>query len=251
MTRISSMALGVLLPGALFAQKPTTTTPVKTPAKPVVAKPAPPVLKNLNDSASYAVGISVGNFYKQQGIKSINANLVSKAITDLMQGGKPLLDESTANAVMNKYMSQMQAEKCRPNMEAGEKFLAENIKRPGVMTTPTGLQYEVLREGTGEKPGPTDSVTCHYRGTFLDGNGFDNSYDRGEPITFPLNGVIRGWTEGLQLMAVGSKYKFYIPYNLGYGESDMMSIPGGSTLVFEVELLNVKRSQPVADAPKQ
>lgn len=252
MTRIHSLALGLMLPGAVFAQSQTTKTPAtKLPAKPVAAVPAPPVLKTLIDSASYAVGVSVANFYKQQGITKINASLVSKAINDLLQGGKPLLDENAANAVMNKYMSQMQAEKSMPNIEAGEKFCAQNKLRPEVKTTASGLQYEVLQEGTGEKPGPTDSVTCHYRGTFLDGKGFDNSYDRGQPITFPLNGVIPGWTEGLQLMSVGSKYKFYIPYKLGYGEFDMMSIPGGSTLVFEVELLGVKRAQPIADAPKQ
>ena len=197
------------------------------------------------------MGISVASFYKQQGITRINANLVAKAINDLMQGGKPMLDEATANAVMNKYMSQMQSEKSRPNIEVGEKFLAQNKLRAEVKTTASGLQYEVLRDATGEKPGATDSVTCHYRGTFLDGNPFDNSYDRGEPITFPLNGVIPGWTEGLQLMSVGSKYKFYIPYKLGYGEFDMMSIPGGSTLVFEVELLGVKRAQVATEAPKQ
>jgi FKBP-type peptidyl-prolyl cis-trans isomerase FklB len=261
MTRISSMVLGILIPGALLAQNSTTTSPVKSPAKAPVktvnTKPAPPppppppALKNLIDSASYSVGISVASFYKQQGITRINANLVAKAINDLMQGGKPMLDEATANAVMNKYMSQMQSEKSKPNIEAGEKFCAENKLRPEVKTTATGLQYEVLRDSAGEKPGPTDSVTCHYRGTFLDGRPFDNSYDRGEPITFPLNGVIPGWTEGLQLMSVGSKYKFYIPYKLGYGEFDMMSIPGGSTLVFEVELLGVKRAQVATEAPKQ
>lgn len=251
MKRISSLALGFIIPGALLAQKPTTPSPVKAPAKPAVAAQAAPALKNLVDSASYAVGVSVANFYKQQGITRINANLVAKAINDLMQGGKPLLDENTANAVMNKYMSQMQAEKSKPNKEAGEKFLAQNKLRAAVMTTATGLQYEVLSEGTGEKPGPTDSVTCHYRGTFLDGKPFDNSYDRGQPITFPLNGVIPGWTEGLQLMSVGSKYKFYIPYMLGYGEFDMMSIPGGSTLIFEVELFGVKRATAPTEAPKQ
>lgn len=234
-----------MLPGIALAQKPGTPVTPKpagktAPAAKVVTPP--PVLKTLLDSASYAVGISVANFYKQQGINRINAKLVSKAIEDQIEGKKLLMDETTANAVMNKFMSQMQAEKSKPNIEAGEKFLAQNKLRPEVKTTASGLQYEVLREAEGEKPGATDSVTCHYRGTFLDGKGFDNSYDRGEPITFPLNGVIPGWTEGLQLMTVGSKFKFYIPYKLGYGEFDMMSIPGGSTLVFEVELLGVKRA---------
>jgi FKBP-type peptidyl-prolyl cis-trans isomerase FklB len=252
MKPISILGMALLVPGLAVAQKPGTPSTPKPVAKTTApVQPTPPLLKTLLDSASYAVGISVANFYKQQGINKINANLVSKAISDQLQGGKTLMDETTANAVMNKFMSQMQAEKSKPNIEAGEKFCAENKLRAGVITTASGLQYEVLQEGTGEKPGATDSVTCHYRGTFLDGKPFDNSYDRGEPITFPLNGVIPGWTEGLQLMSVGSKYKFFIPYKLGYGEFDMMSIPGGSTLVFEVELLGVKRAQAAPEAPKQ
>ena len=243
MNRVISTSMIVLIPGMVWGQKITNLPTNKPGTAPAAAtKPAPPVLKNLLDSASYAVGLSVANFYKQQGINKINPNLVSKAISDQLKGEKMLMDEQTANAVMNKFMSQMQAEKSRPNIEAGEKFCAENKKRAEVITTASGLQYEILRVGSGENPGPTDSVTCHYRGTLLDGKPFDNSYDRGEPITFPLNGVIAGWTEGLQLMSVGSKYKFYIPYKLAYGEFDMMSIPGGSTLVFEVELLGVKKA---------
>ncbi|MFM7671722.1 MAG: FKBP-type peptidyl-prolyl cis-trans isomerase [Bacteroidota bacterium] len=252
MKRMSFIGLVVLMPGVLLAQNSVSPQTIKKNPKPVSpTKAAPPLLKNLIDSASYAVGVSVANFYKQQGITRINGSLVSKAINDQMSGGKMLMDESTANAVMNRYMSQMQAEKSKPTIQAGQKFLTQNKLRKEVITTASGLQYEVLQEGSGEKPGPTDSVTCHYRGTFLDGRGFDNSYDRGEPITFPLNGVIPGWTEGLQLMSVGSKYKFYIPYKLGYGEFDMMSIPGGSTLVFEVELLGIKRAQASLEAPKQ
>jgi FKBP-type peptidyl-prolyl cis-trans isomerase len=129
------------------------------------------------------------------------------------------------------------------NKQEGELFLAQNKKRPEVKTTESGLQYEVLVQGNGEQPTAADTVTCHYRGTFLDGKGFDNSYDRGQPISFPLTGVIRGWTEGLQLMNTGSKYRFYIPYTLGYGEFDYMSIPGGSMLIFEVELIDIKRKK--------
>jgi FKBP-type peptidyl-prolyl cis-trans isomerase len=206
-----------------------------------VAKPAASPLKNMNDSASYAIGISVANFYKQQGFTKINSALVTKGCSDIMNGKKPLFDDATATNVMNSYMSKVQAEKSKPNMEAGEKFLAKNKLKPRVKTTPSGLQYEVVTEGTGPKPTADDSVTCHYRGTFIDGKGFDNSYDRGAPITFALHGVIPGWTEGLQLMSVGSKYKFYIPYNLAYGAFDYMTIPGGSALVFEVELLDVKK----------
>jgi FKBP-type peptidyl-prolyl cis-trans isomerase len=212
--------------------KPATST--KTPA---------PALKNMNDSASYAVGISVGNFYKGQGVKKLNTSLVTKAITDILEGKKPLLTDTEVNTVMNNYLNQLQAQKARTTIEAGEKYLAQNKLRAGVKVTASGLQYEVITEGTGEKPTASDSVTCNYRGTFIDGKGFDNSYDRGQPITFSLGGVIRGWTEGLQLMSVGSKYKFYVPYTLGYGPSDYMSIPGGSALVFEIDLLAVKKKQ--------
>lgn len=212
----------------------------KPAAKPA-AKPAVPVLKTLNDSASYAVGVSVANFYKQQGVKKLNTALVSRAINDILGNKKPLIDDAAANTVMNNYMTMLQAEKSKSTIEAGEKFLEKNKLKPGVKTTASGLQYEVITEGTGEKPTAADSVTCHYRGTFLDGKGFDNSYDRGQPITFALSGVIPGWTEGLQLMSVGSKYKFYIPYKLGYGAFDYMTIPGGSMLTFEVELLEVRK----------
>lgn len=220
------------------AQKPVAKTAAKTPVK--QATPAP-VLKTLNDSASYAVGISISNFYKQQGVTQINTALVSRAINDIMGNKTPLMDDNTANTVMNNYLNKLQQEKSKSTIVAGENFLAANKQRPEVKTTPSGLQYEVVREGSGEKPNAVDSVTCHYRGTLVDGTPFDNSYDRGEPITFELNRVIPGWTEGLQLMTVGSKYKLYIPYTLGYGTHDVGAIPGGSCLIFEVELLDVKR----------
>ncbi|OSZ77365.1 hypothetical protein CAP36_13285 [Chitinophagaceae bacterium IBVUCB2] len=216
------------------------TGSTKPVAKPVAKVPAP-VLKNIYDSVSYAAGVSVANFYKQQGIKKLNTVMVSKAVNDVLGGKKPLLDDQACNTVMNSYMSKLQAEKSKPNIEEGQKFLAQNKLKPGVKTTASGLQYEVITEGNGQKPTSADSVTCHYRGTFINGTGFDNSYDRGAPITFALTGVIPGWTEGLQLMTPGSKYKFYVPYTLGYGAFDYMSIPGGSMLIFEVELLEVKK----------
>ncbi len=228
----------------LKAQTGTTKPATKPVAKPVtkpVAKAPVPVLKNMYDSVSYAAGVSVANFYKQQGIKKLNTVMVSKAVNDILGGKTPLLDDQACNNVMNSYMSKMQAEKSKPNIEAGQKFLAQNKLKPGVKTTASGLQYEIINEGSGERPSGTDSVTCHYRGTFINGSGFDNSYDRGAPITFSLAGVIPGWTEGLQLMTPGSKYKFYVPYTLGYGAFDYMSIPGGSMLIFEVELLEVKK----------
>jgi len=199
------------------------------------------ILKTLTDSASYAIGMNAGNFYKTMGITKLNTSLVSKSINDILNGKKPLCTNETANIIMNKYMNAEQEEKSKSTIDEGNKFLSQNKLRAGVNTTANGLQYEVMTQGTGAKPVATDSVTCHYRGTLLNGTVFDDSYARGQPITFALNGVIRGWTEGVQLMNVGSKYKFYIPYTLGYGPYDYGNIPGGSMLTFEVELLAVKK----------
>jgi len=233
MKKIVASAILIASFSAAFAQ----------PKKPVAKVEPVFTLKTLSDSASYAIGVSVANFYKQQGINKLNTTLVSKGINDILGNKKALLDDAACNNVMNTYMSKMQAEKSKPRIDSGTNFLAKNKMNPGVKTTATGLQYEVITEGTGEKPTAADSVTCHYKGTLLNGTVFDNSYDRGQPITFSLGGVIPGWTEGLQLMSVGSKYKLYVPYTLGYGAFDYGPIPGGSLLIFEVELLNVTKKQ--------
>lgn len=227
-----------LMIAALGAQAQKTATAKKPAAKPV-AKPAP-VLKTLSDSASYAIGVSVANFYcRQQGITGLNTAVIARAINDVMGNKQVLLNDVDANTAMMRFINQAQEQKSKPNIAAGEKFLAANKARAGVKTTPSGLQYEVITEGTGAKPTAEDSVTVHYRGTLLDGTEFDNSYKRGEPITFALAGVIRGWTEALQLMPAGSKYKLYIPQQLAYGTNEVGSIPAGSLLIFEVELLQV------------
>jgi FKBP-type peptidyl-prolyl cis-trans isomerase len=218
----------------------------KTPAKkPVTKKTTAPTstLKNLTDSASYAIGLSVANFYNQQGLKSINTAMVSKAISDVYNKKKPLIDETQANEVIMSCMNEAQMAKSKPIVSAGEEFLRKNRANPSVKTTTSGLQYEVVKEGTGPKPSATDTVTVHYRGTLIDGTEFDNSYTRGEPATFPLNRVIPGWTEGVQLMSTGSKYKLYIPYQLGYGLNGQGPIPPGSVLVFEVELISIAGKQ--------
>jgi FKBP-type peptidyl-prolyl cis-trans isomerase FklB len=216
---------------------------VNTPVKPTVAKPAAPVLKTLNDSASYAVGVSVANFYKQQGIKTINTSLLSKAVNDILAGKTPLLDDATANMVMNNYMTKIQAEKSKPTIEEGQKFLAKNKLRPGVKTTASGLQYEIITQGTGIKPALEDTFVANYRGTYINGEEFDASSRRGIPLTYGMNQVIPGWTEALMLMPVGSKYKIYVPYNIAYGAYDYNGIPGGSMLIFDLELLDVKKKQ--------
>ncbi len=205
---------------------------------------------NKIDSNSYAMGLSFGAYYKQMGVTSVNTALIAKGINDVFANRKPAFDDNAANSVMNSYLMKLQAQKSQPNIVAGENFLQQNKTKPGVKTTQSGLQYEVITEGTGPKPSDQDSVTCHYKGTLMDGTEFDNSYSRGMPITFSLHGVIPGWTEGLQLMPEGSKYKFYVPYTLGYGAFDYGPIPGGSMLTFEVELLHViKHNVPVNDAP--
>lgn len=208
-----------------------------------IAKSPAPVLKNQFDSASYAIGMSVASFYKQQGITKLNPAMVNKGMNDEFAGTKPVIDHALANDVLSRYLNSLAEQKAKVNIEEGRKFLEQNKTKPGVHTTASGLQYEVITEGTGPKPTALDSVTCHYKGTLLNGTEVDNSYSRGAPITFSLNGVIAGWTEGIQLMSVGSKYRLWIPYNLAYGPSGYSSIPGGATLYFEVELLDVKKNQ--------
>jgi FKBP-type peptidyl-prolyl cis-trans isomerase FklB len=193
-------------------------------------------LKNITDSASYALGLSVANFYKQQGFKNLNTALIAKAINDVQAGRKPMFTEEQANECIMFYMNPAM----KTTIAEGNRFLAGNSKKSGVKTTASGLQYEVLKDAQGARPRATDTVVVNYAGTLLNGTEFDNSYKRGQPIEFALNGVIKGWTEGLQLMSVGSKYKFYIPYSLGYGLNGNGPIPGGAALVFEVELLNIK-----------
>lgn len=229
-----SLMLSSIFASAQISTKPKTIAPIKP------ATPAKSLLKNLVDSASYAMGMSAASFYKEQGITNINTKILSVAINDILSGKKTLIDETAINTIMNKMMTKVQEDKAKPAIDSGMAFLARNKKRPGVKTTASGLQYEIITEGTGIKPAAVDTFVCHYRGTLLNGTEFDASYTRNQPLTMAVNQVIRGWTEGLQLMNTGSKYKFYIPYNLAYGPFDNGAIPGGSTLIFEVELLAIK-----------
>ena len=249
MKQITLVVLLIVSTVSLMAQstKPKTPvkTPVKTPAKPAI--PVTPVLKTFNDSVSYAIGFASANMYKPQGSATFktnfNGNLVAAGMNDGFGGKQSMLDQYTAGMIMNKWMSQLMEVSVKPNIDSGAAFLARNKKRPEVKTTASGLQYEVIKEGDGIRPTAEDTFVCHYRGTLLNGTEFDASYHRNQPLTYPMNSVIRGWTEGLSLMTVGSKYKFYIPYTLAYGPQDNGPIPGGSTLVFEVELLDVKKKQ--------
>ncbi|MEO7922132.1 MAG: FKBP-type peptidyl-prolyl cis-trans isomerase [Chitinophagaceae bacterium] len=226
--------------------QPGKTTPAKTtPGKTTPAKTAP-LLKNANDSLSYVLGEVAAFNLIQQGLGNIKINSTAfmRALTDIQGKKQTLIDDVTANTMLNNYMAKADEEKAKTVIAEGEKFLAKNKLKPGVKTTASGLQYEVIKEGTGIKPTLVDTFVAHYRGTLLNGTEFDASYNRNEPLVYPMTKVIAGWTEGLQLMAIGSKYKFYVPYNLAYGTRDQgASIPGGSMLIFELELLDVRRKQ--------
>ena len=196
--------------------------------------------KTQMDSLSYGLGILLGQNLKQLEIENIDAATLSMAIDDLLKGRDLKMTPEQANMLVSNQMAAAAEKKAGPAIEEGRKFLAENGKKPGVITTASGLQYEVLTAGTGETPKLSDKVTTHYKGTLINGKQFDSSYVRGEPATFPVSGVIKGWTEALQLMKVGDKWKLYIPYDLAYGERGAgRDIPPYSTLIFEIELLKV------------
>ena len=222
-----------------FAQTKPAAKKVATPAK----KPAAPalVMKNALDSFSYALGLSMAGFYKEQGITDINSALVTKALKDVKEG-KPMLDESQINNCIVNFMQVKKGEAAEPNKKAGQAFLDANKSKPGVVALPSGLQYKVIKEGTGPKPSENDRVTVHYKGSLINGKVFDSSIERGEPATFGVSEVIAGWTEALQLMPVGSKWEIYMPSDLGYGDAGSGSaIEPGSALVFEVELLDIAK----------
>ena len=199
------------------------------------------------DKLSYSLGIGIGSQLLDLGATELNAEDFTQAVKDVLQGNDLEIAPDEAQKIVAKFLQEADArkrsamaEKGKAAKESGEKFLAENAKKEGIVVLPSGLQYEVLTEGTGKKPKATDSVKCHYEGRLTDGTVFDSSYQRGTPATFPLNGVIAGWTEGVQLMGEGAKYRFYIPYNLAYGENGAGSmIPPFAALVFDVELIKV------------
>ena len=199
------------------------------------------------DKVSYALGMGIGRQLNDMGAESLNIDDFAQAIKDVLAGGKTQLDAHEAQVIVQEFFQKQEekqrasaAERHKALKAQGEQYLAENGKKDGVVTLPSGLQYQVLQEGNGRKPKATDQVKCHYEGMLVDGTLFDSSIQRGEPATFPLNGVIAGWTEGLQLMQEGAKYRFYIPYLLGYGESGAGGmIPPYATLIFDVELIEV------------
>jgi len=200
------------------------------------------------DKLSYALGLGIGRQLSQMGADDLNVADFAQAVKDMIDGKEPQVPAAEAQQIVEDFFRRQEekqraeaAEKYKGAKSEGEKYLSENAKKEGVVTLPSGLQYKVLKEGNGKSPKATDKVVCHYEGMLVDGTMFDSSIQRGEPATFPLNGVIAGWAEGLQLMKEGAKYRFFIPYQLGYGERGAgASIPPFAALVFDVELIEVK-----------
>jgi FKBP-type peptidyl-prolyl cis-trans isomerase len=249
----------LLVAAAAVAVAQQSGAPAQQPAaKPAAAKPAAAAQAGkpeaLNDRASYVIGYNLGRTLKQNDVQA-STDLLNKGLRDGLTGEKGMLTDEEMQATMQEFQKQVAGQQEAKQKVAGEKnktegeaFLAKNKTKAGVKTTASGLQYEVLKEGTGPSPKPTDTVSVNYLGTTIDGTKFDSSYDRKEPATFVLNQVIPGWTEGVQLMKVGSKYKFYIPAALGYGEKGAGNVIGpNAPLVFEVELLSI--GQPEAPKP--
>ncbi len=194
------------------------------------------------DQLSYAWGMAFGHQLRGMGVTDIDFKDFDEALHDAFEGKESKLSPEDANKLIQEYLQQLAAKKTAEMKEAGEKFLAENLKNENVKSTPSGLQYIVEKEGEGEHPTATDEVTVHYTGKLLDGTVFDSSVSRGEPATFPLNRVIPGWTEGVQLMKEGAKYTFFIPSDLAYGPQGVPNaIPPHSTLIFEVELIKINK----------
>lgn len=192
------------------------------------------------EKISYALGLGIGQQLKSMNIENFDIKEFSRSIEDVMAGRDTDMTAREAQVMLSEYFQKKEKEQAEENIAKGKAYLEENGKREGVITTKSGLQYEVLTEGTGKSPKATDKVRCHYEGRLTDGSVFDSSYQRGEPADFGLNQVIAGWTEGVQLMKEGAKFRFHIPYLLGYGERGAgASIPPYATLVFDVELIKV------------
>jgi FKBP-type peptidyl-prolyl cis-trans isomerase FklB len=247
------------------AAKPATTAKTaqspaaKTGAAATAKTPAPLTLKTPSQKSSYAIGMNIGKNLKRDSVEVDPAILV-RGLKDALAGNKLLLTDEEAKAALTALQAEVRAKEEAKvkvagveNKKAGEAFLAANKTKQGVVTLPSGLQYKIIKEGTGPKPTAEDTVLCHYRGTLADGTEFDSSYKRGEPLKIPVGGVIKGWTEAIQLMPVGSKWQLFIPSDLGYGDRGAPGSPIGpnSTLVFEVELISIEPKPAAKEQPKE
>jgi FKBP-type peptidyl-prolyl cis-trans isomerase FklB len=261
-TAASLLSASLLLLGSTRAQQTpaTGTTPTKpksttatTTHHTTAAKPL--VLTTEKDKQSYAIGLNVGQSLHRDGIV-VDPKILVQGLKDAMAGGKVLLTDDQIKTVMTDLRNQVRQEQeakrlaaAETNKKEGAAFLAANATKPGVVTLPSGLQYKILVAGTGPKPTADDRVVCNYRGMLLDNTEFDSSYKRGQPSTFPVTGVIKGWTEALQLMPVGSKWQLFIPADLAYGERGQATIEPNAVLVFEVELLSIAPKAQPAPTP--
>jgi FKBP-type peptidyl-prolyl cis-trans isomerase FklB len=262
LTAASTLSVGILMLGNIAAQQ----TPAATPKPATAAKPAttakphtsataakttqPLTLKTQKDKLSYAIGMNIGQSMKKDSL-DIDSAILTRGLKDAMSGGKLLMTDEEAKTVMTEFRTEMTKKKeaqaqqvGEANKQEGQQFLAANKAKPGVVTLPSGLQYKVLKEGTGPKPTATDTVVCNYRGTLINGTEFDSSYKGGQPATFAVNQVIKGWTEVLQLMPVGSKWQVFVPSDLAYGaHSPAPEIGPNSTLIFEIDLLSIQEKK--------
>ncbi|HTV57869.1 MAG TPA: FKBP-type peptidyl-prolyl cis-trans isomerase [Verrucomicrobiae bacterium] len=251
---VAIVSAGICFGASARAQQAPPQNATQTPAaKPAAAahhpsarKTEPLVLKTDKEKQSYAIGMSIGKGLHSQPV-DVDPTLVARGLRDEMLGHKTLLTDDEAKATLTALQSQVRQKGIEQrealaasNAKEGEAFLAANKSKAGVQALPDGLQYKVLTQGTGPKPVASDTVVCNYRGTLVDGTEFDSSYKRGEPLTIPVSGVIRGWTEALQLMPVGSKWEIYIPASLAYGAEGKGPIGPNETLIFDVELLSIK-----------
>ena len=267
LTAATTLTVGILMLGSLAAQtapaststpkpataaKTGTTTTASTTAKPHTTTSAQALtLKTQKDKLSYAIGMNIGASMKKDAL-DLDPAVLSRAIKDGLTGAKPLMTEEEAKTVITAFRTEMMkkqqdaAQKAGDaNKQAGQAFLAANKAKAGVVTLPSGLQYKIITEGTGPKPTASDTVVTNYRGMLIDGKEFDSSYKRGEPATFPVGQVIKGWTEALQLMPVGSKWQLFVPSDLAYGErSPGPEIGPNSTLIFDIELLSIQEKKP-------
>ncbi len=275
MLKICTIAINLLIAGtmllgnALAQQTPAAKPAQSAPAGKAQTSPAPqtqtppaaapnPALPTQKDRISYAIGMNIGKGMQKESI-DIDPSFLARGLQDTLSGSKTLLTDEEAQATLTELQNQVRQkmeakrqQEMESNKKDGDAFLAANKSKPGVVVLPSGLQYKVLKEGTGPKPAATDSVVCNYRGTLLNGTEFDSSYKRGQPLTIPVSGVIKGWTEALQLMPVGSKWQLYIPPDLAYGPRGAgADIGPNATLIFEVDLLSIASKTPQQQQPQQ